>query len=98
MSLILRISLTVWYTLCGVFGLRRRTRSYLPVTGAMMSIWLLCFSSSTTFVAPPELTVANTQVGKFILVCLVVFFYCILLQYSRTCCLHIRLFFQNHDP
>src|SRR5438132_3948589 len=84
--------------LCGVFGFRRRTRSYLPVTGAMMSIWLLRFSSSTTFVARPELTVANTAVGKFILVCIVVFFYCILLQYSNTCYLHIRLLFQNDDP
>src|SRR5437016_7456328 len=82
---------------CGVFGFRRRTRSYLPVTGAMMSIWLLRFSSSTTFVARPELTVANTSVGKFILVCIVVFFYCILLQHSNTCYLHIRLLFQNDD-
>src|SRR5437660_2086268 len=84
--------------LCGVFGFRRRTRSQRPVTGAMMSIWLLCFSSSTTFVLRPGLTVANTQVGKFILVCIVVFFYCILLQYSNTCYLHIRLLFQNDDP
>src|SRR5437660_5313939 len=84
--------------LCGVFGFRRRTKSYLPVTGAMMSISLLRLSSSTTFVAPPELTVANTYVRKFILVCIVVFFYCILLQYSNTCYLHIRLLFQNDDP
>src|SRR6266702_3084296 len=84
--------------LCGVFGYRRRTRSQRPATGAMMSIWLLRFSSSTTFVLRPGLTVANTYVGKFILVCIVVFFYCILLQYSNTCYLHLRLLLQNHDP
>src|SRR5438876_10855509 len=32
------------------------------------------------------------------LVCIVVFFYCILLQHSNTCYLHIRLLFQNDDP
>src|SRR6266516_639766 len=82
---------------CGVFGFRRRTRSYLPVTGAMMSIWLLRFSSSTTFLARHELTVAYTYVVKFILVCIVVFFYCILLQYSNICYLHLRLLLHNDD-
>src|SRR5205807_6973806 len=31
-------------------------------------------------------------------VCIVVCFYCILLHYSNTCYLHIRLLFQNNDP
>src|SRR5437588_2751244 len=84
--------------MCGVFCLRSSTMSNLTVKCEMLSICLLLFSASTTFVARPEMTVANTYVGKFILVCIVVFFYCILLQYSNTCYLHIRLLFQNDDP
>src|SRR5437588_4640540 len=83
--------------MCGVFCLRSSTMSNLTVKCEMLSICLLLFSASTTFVARPEMTVANTYVGKFILVCIVVFFYCILLQYSNTCYLHLRLLLQNDD-